>query len=331
MPERRGTGCRAGARLVEERGARPRFLWLHLYDPHAPYEPRTSLAHRAAPYLGEVAAADAFWRRCSTLCRPASALLAVTARRRGAGRHGEMTHRLFAYGRHSKFRCCSGSRRTGRTGRPPARHVDIFPTLLEAAGVAPPAPPTPSGRADRCSPARQRVETYFELSTMFTAAGRRCTSGGRSQGIACRYPALRLARDRRGENLIDRARRRALSRACRSNPSRAARAGGGAGELRSLGYRRWRRPGEVRPPTTPRTWWLSRHAASDDRSPRAAQFTVRYAWPRKSSLIGRRCRSVTPCWPRRCSRRGHAAKRSRSCSRRSAPALPPTPSPCSSG
>lgn len=39
-----------------------RFLWLHLFDPHAPYRPPEPFAERFAgrPYLGEVAAVDAF-------------------------------------------------------------------------------------------------------------------------------------------------------------------------------------------------------------------------------------------------------------------------------
>ena len=51
---------RAGSR---RRGGAPRqrfFLWLHLYDPHDPYEPPEPYATRFAdrPYDGEVAFAD---------------------------------------------------------------------------------------------------------------------------------------------------------------------------------------------------------------------------------------------------------------------------------
>src|SRR6478735_8818262 len=39
---------------------RPRFLWVHFYDPHAPYAPPEPYRSRyaASPYLGEVAAMD---------------------------------------------------------------------------------------------------------------------------------------------------------------------------------------------------------------------------------------------------------------------------------
>ena len=53
----------------------PFFLWVHYYDPHAPYEPPGELAERfrAAPYDGEIAFVDAPDR-------------AAAARARGAGR-----------------------------------------------------------------------------------------------------------------------------------------------------------------------------------------------------------------------------------------------------
>ncbi|MGH9331809.1 MAG: sulfatase-like hydrolase/transferase, partial [Vicinamibacterales bacterium] len=42
--------------------SQPFFLWAHLYDPHAPYAPPEPFASRFRdePYLGEVAATDAF-------------------------------------------------------------------------------------------------------------------------------------------------------------------------------------------------------------------------------------------------------------------------------
>ena len=44
-----------------ERGGKPRFLWVHVYDPHAPYDPPEPYRPRFRddPYLGEVAFTDA--------------------------------------------------------------------------------------------------------------------------------------------------------------------------------------------------------------------------------------------------------------------------------
>lgn len=126
---------------------RPRFLWVHLYDPHAPYDPPPPFAARFKdnPYLGEVAAADSF---LAPLLGPfldgreKPALVMVTGDHGEAlGEHGEQTHGLFAYEPTLKVPLVVWGRGVGpgRDGRS-ARHVDIFPTVLQAAGVDAPAP-----------------------------------------------------------------------------------------------------------------------------------------------------------------------------------------------
>ncbi len=62
VPERPGTEVVALALdWYRKNEGRKRFLWVHLYDPHAPYLPPAPLRERYAanPYLGEVAATDA--------------------------------------------------------------------------------------------------------------------------------------------------------------------------------------------------------------------------------------------------------------------------------
>ncbi|HEX3525785.1 MAG TPA: sulfatase-like hydrolase/transferase, partial [Thermoanaerobaculia bacterium] len=62
LPERRGTEVVAAALAWwRQPASAPRFLWVHLFDPHAPYDPPEPFATRFKdnPYLGEVAAADA--------------------------------------------------------------------------------------------------------------------------------------------------------------------------------------------------------------------------------------------------------------------------------
>ena len=68
--ERRGeeTVARALEWIARERGASPRapfFAWVHLYDPHAPYDPPEPYAARfpASAYDGEIAYADACFAR----------------------------------------------------------------------------------------------------------------------------------------------------------------------------------------------------------------------------------------------------------------------------
>ncbi|HEY0510588.1 MAG TPA: sulfatase-like hydrolase/transferase [Thermoanaerobaculia bacterium] len=157
---------------------KPRFLWVHLYDPHAPYEPPEPFASRFKdnPYLGEVAAADSF---LAPLLGPfldgreKPALVVVTGDHgESLGEHGEPTHGLFAYEATLKVPLVVWGRGVapGRDGRP-ARHVDIFPTVLQAAGVDAPAPPglRRPGRsllAPPAPPGDAAGDSYFEaLST----------------------------------------------------------------------------------------------------------------------------------------------------------------------
>ncbi|HXO26626.1 MAG TPA: sulfatase-like hydrolase/transferase [Thermoanaerobaculia bacterium] len=164
----------------QQRG-RHRFMWVHLFDPHAPYEPAEPYASRfpANPYLGEVAAADGY---LAPLLEPFLAgaetptLIVVTGDHgESLGEHGEETHGLYAYEAtlHVPLLLWGPGVRPGRDGRP-ARHVDIFPTLLEAAGLtgarAPAEPPgmTRPGRSLLASAGEAAETSYFEaLSATF--------------------------------------------------------------------------------------------------------------------------------------------------------------------
>ena len=175
MPERRGDQVVAPALAWwrAHRGER-RFLWVHLYDPHAPYEPPAPFAERFrdAPYLGEVAAADAYLQ---PLLAPLlageepPALVVVTGDHGEAlGEHGEETHGLFAYEAtlHVPLVVWGAGVVPGRDPRW-ARHVDIFPTVLAATGVkAPPAPAEVRPGLSLLAPPAAGEPSYFEaLST----------------------------------------------------------------------------------------------------------------------------------------------------------------------
>jgi arylsulfatase A-like enzyme/Tfp pilus assembly protein PilF len=139
----------------QENEGKKRFLWVHLYDPHAPYRPPAPF-DAGDPYLGEVAAVDDALGKAldPILGTNRSVLLVVTADHgEGRGDHGELTHGLFAYEatlkvplivrpspRPSPADAGEGGRRPGegRVERQFVQHVDIAPTLLEAAGVEKP-------------------------------------------------------------------------------------------------------------------------------------------------------------------------------------------------
>ncbi|HYK42082.1 MAG TPA: sulfatase-like hydrolase/transferase [Thermoanaerobaculia bacterium] len=123
-------------------GDRPRFLWVHLYDCHSPYRPPPSVAaaYPDAPYLGEVAGVDEALAPLLADVRASSRpkLLVMTADHgESLGEHGETTHGLFAYEAtlHVPLLLWGDGVSAG-TKRGSARHVDIAPTILSAAGAA---------------------------------------------------------------------------------------------------------------------------------------------------------------------------------------------------
>jgi len=146
--ERRGDVAVADAIAWLEAHARARtFVWVHLYDPHAPYEPPEPYASRYAdrPYDGEVAWSDELVGRLdATLTRLGlheSTLVAVTSDHgEGLGDHGEAVHGFFAY--QSTLRVPLLVRgpgiRPGAKISPVVRGVDVFPTVLDLAAVPPP-------------------------------------------------------------------------------------------------------------------------------------------------------------------------------------------------
>ena len=81
---------------------RPWFVWVHLFDPHAPYRPPPPFdaQYASRPYFGEVAATDAALAPLIDQVRASArpTLVVVTGDHGEAlGEHGEETHGLFAY------------------------------------------------------------------------------------------------------------------------------------------------------------------------------------------------------------------------------------------
>lgn len=122
----------------------PRFVWLHVFEPHYPYEPAAPFATRYAksPYDGEVATVDAQLKRLLDRYPPSrKRLVAVTSDHgEGLGDHGEDEHHLFVYD--STLRVpmilAGGDLPIGTRVRGQFRSIDLMPTLLELVGLAPP-------------------------------------------------------------------------------------------------------------------------------------------------------------------------------------------------
>jgi arylsulfatase A-like enzyme/Flp pilus assembly protein TadD len=121
------------------------FAWVHLYDPHAPYEPPEPYASRypGTPYLGEIAYTDAVVGRLLSWLRDHGQLertiVVVTADHgESLGDHGEAAHAYFIYGATTHVPLIV---RTpwGLRGRNASRvsGVDLMPTVLDLVGLPP--------------------------------------------------------------------------------------------------------------------------------------------------------------------------------------------------
>ena len=134
---------------VREVGGRRYFLWVHLFEPHAPYEPDSvrGAAGRELPagtrYDDEVASADREIERllAGMGARAESALVIVAGDHGEAfGEHGEIAHSVFLYDTtlHVPLVMAGpGIRATPEGHGSDVSLADVFPTVLEALDLPP--------------------------------------------------------------------------------------------------------------------------------------------------------------------------------------------------
>jgi choline-sulfatase len=137
--------AREAARWLKD-APRPFFLWVHFYDPHAPYDPPPAFAAKfpGRPYDGEIAAADF---GVSTLLdalpasRRSETLVVVTGDHgESLGEHGESEHGILLYDStlHVPLIVQGPGVGAGVTVSRQVRHVDLLPTIAELVGVSSP-------------------------------------------------------------------------------------------------------------------------------------------------------------------------------------------------
>jgi choline-sulfatase len=129
------------------------FLWVHLYDPHDPYQPPMPYSHIYKDHLydGEIAYADSALAHFIAYLKRSgkyqdSIIVAVGDHGEGLGEHHEDTHGIFLYDATTHVPMIvklPGELSAGKVVRAQVRTVDIMPTLLELAGA--PAPQTRDG------------------------------------------------------------------------------------------------------------------------------------------------------------------------------------------
>ncbi|MEO8585089.1 MAG: sulfatase-like hydrolase/transferase [Acidobacteriota bacterium] len=128
---------------------KPFFAFLHLYEPHSPYDPpepfRTRYAKR--PYDGEIAAADAVVGRFVGFLKSKglydkAIVVFLSDHGEGLGDHGEDEHGIFLYREELRvplFVKLPGKARAGERIGAPAGIVDVFPTVAALLGEKVPA------------------------------------------------------------------------------------------------------------------------------------------------------------------------------------------------
>ncbi len=168
--ERRASAIVEPAGRFIRQAEKPWFAWLHLFDPHAPYDAPAGFANASDPYGAEVAYTDSvlgeFLGGLDEEGRLDDTVVVVLGDHGEAlGDHGEKTHGTFAY--NSTLRVpgilWAGDALAPRVFDRAVRHVDVMPTLLDLLGVE--APTAMSGQSLRPYLAGEPYEpppTYFE-------------------------------------------------------------------------------------------------------------------------------------------------------------------------
>jgi choline-sulfatase len=148
--ERRGTVVEQRAESwLNTHSSGAHFVWVHLYDPHDPYEPPApySEIYKDRLYDGEIAYADsALGHFLAYLKRrgwyEGAMIVVVGDHGEGLGEHHEDTHGIFLYDSTTHVPLIvklPNEREAGRTVDQQVRTTDIMPTILNLLGIAVPA------------------------------------------------------------------------------------------------------------------------------------------------------------------------------------------------
>jgi arylsulfatase A-like enzyme/Flp pilus assembly protein TadD len=151
------------------------FAWIHLYDPHHPYEPPEPYRNRYAdrPYDGEVAWSDELVGRLDEALeelglREETLLVVTSDHGEGLGEHRETLHGFFIYETTLAVPLLTRGPGVapGTRIESVVRTVDLFPTLIEMLGLKTPANADLSGvslaPALRGEPYRNETVVYAE-------------------------------------------------------------------------------------------------------------------------------------------------------------------------
>ena len=133
-------------RWLDAQSGKPFLLWVHVYDPHLPYDPPPPFRERYKdrPYDGEIAYTDQQLGRLFDALghkSPENTIVAVLSDHgESFSEHGEYAHGVFLYDTTLRipFLLEGPGVPAGRRVRQQARTIDLLPTLLELMGAKTP-------------------------------------------------------------------------------------------------------------------------------------------------------------------------------------------------
>jgi arylsulfatase A-like enzyme/Tfp pilus assembly protein PilF len=151
---------------------RPRFVWLHFYDPHDPYEaPKPFAGSTRSSYDDEIAYADAQLGKLIALLKAqgryeSSLILVMSDHGEGLGEHKESTHGIFLYD--STLRIPLVIKLSGREAKalPDLRQAstaDVLPTILDILQIKQTVQTDGTSLFSKVEPTQRISETDYPL------------------------------------------------------------------------------------------------------------------------------------------------------------------------
>ena len=149
VERRAGPSVDAALQWLARHSSRPFFFWLHLYDPHSPYDPPEPFLseYRQHPYDGEIAYADSQLARLiqwlkKTGLYPRTWIVLLSDHGESLGEHGEQEHGFFIYNSTVHvpliIKPAAESGRKLRALSTPVETIAVAPTILQMAGISDP-------------------------------------------------------------------------------------------------------------------------------------------------------------------------------------------------
>jgi len=167
---------------LSKHSQQPFFFWLHLYDPHSPYDPPEPYRsqYRTHPYDGEIAYADHELGRLVAWLKSKHAydqtmVVVLSDHGESLGDHGEKEHGFFIYNSTVHIPLIvkppAGSGIHTGSVAAPVETIDVAPTLLQVAGIKDPIQNQFGAKGLFGAQAQSKDQTYSETFYPFSSFG----------------------------------------------------------------------------------------------------------------------------------------------------------------